>query len=405
MSDPAVISDELLFNPLSPEFRNNPYPAYHQLREQDPWHASPFGFRVSTRYEDVAFVLRDKRFIKGYIESLEERGTDPNEPIFKFLGETMLLLNPPDHTRLRGLVAKVFTARRIEEMRPRVQAIVDKMLDDIADKGQMDLIGDFAFPLPFTVICDMLGIPDDEREVLMERSLFSGRALDPVPMSREETDGANKNIQLMQEYFLRLCEERRQNPGEDLITAFVHAEEEGDVLSSEELVSNLIMLFLAGHETTVNLIGNGLLALYNNRDQLDLLKSDFSLMPNAVEEILRYDSSVQLSGRTASEDIEVGDVVFKSGEQVITSLGGANRDPAIYENPDKLDITRKNIRPLSFGGGIHHCLGAQLARLEGDVALTALLKRLPTLELDDPENPVWRPTFTLRGLASLPAHW
>jgi hypothetical protein len=153
------------------------------------------------------------------------------------------------------------------------------------------------------------------------------------------------------------------------------------------------------------LIGNGLLALYNNRDQLDLLKSDFSLMPNAVEELLRYDSSVQLSGRTASEDMDVGGIAIKSGEQILTSLGAANRDPAIYEDPDKLDITRKNIKPLSFGGGIHHCLGAQLARLEGEVALTTLLKRLPNFELDDPQNPQWRPTFTLRGLINLPAHW
>jgi hypothetical protein len=405
MSDSALVTEEPLFNPLSPEFRNNPYPAYRLLRERDPMHNSPLGFRVATRYQDVAFVLRDKRFIKGFIESLEQRGTDPNEPIFKFLGETMLLINPPDHTRLRGLVAKVFTARRIEDMRPRIQAIVDKMLDGLEDQGRMDVIGDFAFPLPFTVICEMLGIPEDERAVLMQRSLFSGRALDPVPMSRGELDDANANIKLMQDYFLRLCAERRRNPGDDLITALVNAEDQGDVLSSDELVSNIVLLFLAGHETTVNLIGNGLLALYNNRDQLELLKSDLSLMPNAVEELLRYDSSVQLSGRTASVDMDVGGVAIKAGEQIITSLGAANRDPAVYENPDTLDITRKNIKPLSFGGGIHHCLGAQLARLEGDVALSTLLKRLPNFELDDPGNPRWRPTFTLRGLISLPAHW
>lgn len=405
MSDSAQVAEEPLFNPLSPEFRRNPYPAYHLLRERDPMHQSPFGFRVATRYEDVSFVLRDKRFIKGYIESLVERGTDPNETIFKFLGETMLLLNPPDHTRLRSLVVKVFTARRIEEMRPRIQAIVDGMLDGLIDRGEMDVITDFAFPLPFTVICEMLGIPEDDRALIMERSLFSGRALDPVPMSREELDEANTNIKLLQDYFIRLCEERRQNPGDDLITALVLAEEEGDVLSSDELVSNIILLFAAGHETTVNLIGNGLLALYNNQDQLDLLKSDLSQMPNAIEELLRYDSSVQLSGRTASVDIEVGGILVKEGEQIITSLGAANRDPAVYDNPDKLDITRKNIKPLSFGGGIHHCIGAQLARLEAEVALSTLLKRLPGLELDDIKNLQWRPTFTLRGLATLPAHW
>lgn len=405
MSDPAQVAEEPLFNPLSPEFRHDPYPSYHLLRERDPMHQSPFGFRVATRYEDVSFVLRDKRFIKGYIESLVERGTDPNEAIFKFLGETMLLLNPPDHTRLRGLVVKVFTARRIEEMRPRIQAIVDGMLDGLIGRGAMDVITDFAFPLPFTVICEMLGIPEDDRALIMERSLFSGRALDPVPMSREELDEANTNIKLLQDYFLRLCGERRQNPGDDLITALVHAEEEGDVLSSDELVSNIILLFAAGHETTVNLIGNGLLALFNNRDQLDLLRADLSQMPNAVEELLRYDSSVQLSGRTASVDIEVGGILVKEGEQIITSLGAANRDPAVYDDPDKLDITRKNIRPLSFGGGIHHCIGAQLARLEAEVALSTLLRRLPGLELDDIKNPQWRPTFTLRGLATLPAHW
>ena len=250
--------------------------------------------------------------------------------------------------------------------------------------GHMDLIADFAFRLPVTVICEMLGIPKEEHEVFHMGARTGGRLLDPVPLSRAEIDEANAGSLMQAEYFRSLFELRRRQPGEDLTSQLVQAEEEGSKLSNEELTANIILLFGAGHETTVNLIGNGLLALARNPDQLRLLQSDPSLIANAIEEFLRYDSSVQLTGRTALEDVEVGGIAVAKGESVLCLLGAANRDPAVYPDPDRLDITRPNIRPLSFGGGIHFCLGAQLARIEGEVAIVDAAAPLPEAETRQP---------------------
>jgi hypothetical protein len=271
----------------------------------------------------------------------------------------------------------------------------------------MDLIEDFAFRLPVTIICDMLGIPEEFREAFYSGSRDGGRILDPVPMTPAEIAQGNAANQMAQMYFQQLFELRRKNPGDDLTTQLVQAEENGSKLSNEELTANIILLFGAGHETTVNLIGNGLLALHRNPDQLALLKANPALITNAIEEFLRYDSSVQLTGRVALEDInDLGGKKIPKGETVLCLLGSANRDPAVYpDRPDRLDITRPNVRPLSFGGGIHFCLGAQLARIEAEVAISTLLRRLPDLRLDDAENPEWRPTFVLRGLKRLPASW
>jgi cytochrome P450 len=256
------------------------------------------------------------------------------------------------------------------------------------------------------VICDMLGIPEEDREIFFQRERTGGRLLDPVPLTRAEIDEANESHQRSLDYFQRLFELRRRQPGDDLTTQLVQAEEDGSKLSNEELCANIILLFGAGHETTVNLIGNGLLALHRNPDQLALLKSKPELMQNAIEEFLRYDSSVQITGRVALEDIgEIGGKDIKQGDAIMCLLGAANRDPAAYDNPEKLDITRQNIRVHSFGGGIHFCLGAQLARIEAEVAIATLLRRLPNLKIDDVENPEWRPTFVLRGLKALPASW
>jgi cytochrome P450 len=243
-------------------------------------------------------------------------------------------------------------------------------------------------------------------EIFFKRERTGGRLLDPVPLSRAEIDEANAAHANSEAYFQRLFDLRRREPGDDLTTQLVQAEEAGSKLSNEELTANIILLFGAGHETTVNLIGNALLALHRNPDQLELLKSNLSLMPNAIEEFLRYDSSVQLTYHVAMEDVEIGGVKIPQGDNVMCLLGSANHDPAVYpDHPDRLDITRPNVRPLSFGGGIHFCLGAQLARLEAEVALTTLLRRIPNLRIDDVENPKWRPTFVLRGLKELPASW
>ena len=402
-----AVQAEPLFNPLSPEVIRNPYPYYHRLRGRDPVHYSPLGFYVATRHADVSFVLRDKRFGKDFAgRMIRKFGKEIlEEPVYRSMRHWMLQQDPPDHTRLRGLVVTAFTARRVEDMRSRIQEIIETMIDRVVHRGHMDLIADFAFPLPVTVICEMLGIPAGDRVMFFSGARTGGRLLDPVPLSRAEIDAANADNLDSAEYFRDLFALRRREPGDDLTTQLVQAEEQGNKLTNEELTANIMLLFGAGHETTVNLIGNGLLALHQHPHQLQLLKDNPSLVTNAIEELLRYDSSVQLTGRTALEDIAVGDVKVAKGESVLALLGAANRDPDVYTDPDRLDITRPNVRPLSFGGGIHFCLGAQLARIEGEIAIATLLRRLPNLRLDDPDSPDWRQTFVLRGLNRLPASW
>ncbi len=398
----------LIFNPWSPEFIANPYPFYQQLRTSDPMHLMPLGFYIASRHADVTTILRDKRFGKDFVGRMTRRHGSQimEEPVYRSMSHWMLQLDPPDHGRLRGLVVRAFTARRIEDMRPRIQAIVDAIIDRVAPRGHMDLIADFAFRLPVTVICDMLGIPDGDREVFFNSSRAGGRLLDLAPLSSAEIKEQNSFNLAMAEYFRRLFDLRRREPGDDLTTQLVQAEEDGDKLSNEELTANIILLFGAGHETTVNLIGNGLLALYRNPDQLQLLQDDPSLTANAVEELLRYDSSVQVTSRTTLEDVdEIGGIPLAKGQSVVCLLGAANRDPAVYTEPDRLDITRSDVRPLSFGGGIHFCVGAQLARLEGEIAIATLLRRLPNLRLHDLGRPDWRQTLVLRGLNKLPASW
>jgi cytochrome P450 len=397
-----------LFNPLAPEFIRNPYPYYERLRTTDPVHVTEHGMYLTSRHADVSLVMRDKRFGKDYVNRMQRRyGPDiMKEPVFRNFALTMLQQDPPDHTRLRGLVAKAFTARRVEDMRPRIQQIVDENLDHIIPQGKMDLIEDFAFRLPVTVICDMLGIPPEHREMFYTGARNSGRILEPVPMTAEEIKEGNARQAMAKMYFEQLFDLRRKDPGDDLTTQLLHAEEDGSKLSNEELYANIILLFGAGHETTVNLIGNGLLALFRNPDQLALLKAKPELITNAIEEFLRYDSSVQMTGRTTLEDVELGGRHIPKGEGVLCLLGSANHDPAVYpDHPERLDIVRPNVRPLSFGGGIHHCLGAQLARIEAEVAISALLHRIPNLRLDDAENAEWRQSFVLRGLKRLPASW
>jgi cytochrome P450 len=398
-----------LFNPLAPEFIRDPYPHFTRLRATDPMHRTAFGSFVASRHAEASLVLRDKRFGKDFAERTIRRygPKSMEEPVFRSMSHWMLQKDPPDHARLRGLVVKAFTARRVEDMRPRIQQVVDQTLDRIIPQGRMDLIEDFAFRLPVTIICDMLGIPEEQRELFYNGSRDGGRLLDPVPLSPEEIAKGNAGNQMAAMYFQQLFDLRRKQPGDDLITQLVQAEEDGSKLSNEELTANIILLFGAGHETTVNLIGNGLLALHRNPDQLALLKANPGLITNAIEEFLRYDSSVQLTGRVALEDIEdLGGKRIPKGENVLCLLGSANHDPAVYpDRPESLDITRPNVKPLSFGGGIHFCLGAQLARIEAEIAIASLLRRLPDLRLDDAENPQWRPTFVLRGLKELPASW
>ncbi len=407
MDDQGHIQDEAAsggFDFANPAFRADPYPAYRFLREATPVWRAPTGQWIVTTHAGCTSILRDPVF--GHDNDGRISPEIEHEPILRSLTQTMLLLDPPAHTRMRGLVAKAFTARRMEALRPRIEIIVDELIDGVIGNGGMDVIADFAHKLPVTVICDMLGIPASDRAPFLNESTVRGRILDPTPLSRAELDDANASSAESRDYFTRLFAYRRANPGDDLTSALLTAREADDSLTDEEIIANIGLLFGAGHETTTNLIGNGVLALHRNPAQIDRLRENPGLIPNAVEEVLRYDSPVQLTGRTALADTSYGGAHIAKGEEVIALLGAANRDPAAYQgDPEALDVGRPGVRAISFGGGIHHCLGAQLARIEGEIAFRHLLDRLPGLRLTNAENPEWKPTITLRGLKSLPAVW
>ncbi|MFP6749116.1 MAG: cytochrome P450 [Alphaproteobacteria bacterium] len=395
-----------MFNPFSPDFLRNPYPAFRQLRDTAPIMRTEMGFWVASRHEDVTAILRDKRFGKGFVERTERNhGADVwEQPVYASMRNWMLVMDPPDHGRLRGLVARAFAPRHLTALRPRIQQLVDDSLDAVQDKNGMEFISEFAHPLPVHVICDMLGIPEEDRDQFFEGSRMAGRLIDPTPMTPDELRQVNEGHLQQVAYFKSLLERRRQDPGDDIITELLSAADDGDKLSDDELIGNIILLFGAGHETTVNMLGNGLLALLSNRAEWEKLLADPSLVPNAVEEILRFDSSVQMTGRMAFEDVEIGGVTIPKGEQVLNLLGAANRDPDRFDDAEEFKVDRHDVQPTSFGGGIHHCLGAPLARMEGEIALATLIKRLPNLTLAN-DDPDWRLTFTLRGLMTLPVTW
>jgi hypothetical protein len=392
-----------------PAFLADPYPAFRRLRSTAPVWQGPFDRWFLTRYEDTALLLRDRRFGKDYSdpEALVRRfgPTALEEPAVVELTHMMLMRDPPDHTRLRNLVTKAFTARRIEALRPGIQHLADRLLDTTIPRGGMDAIRDLAFPLPVLVICELLGIPEPDRERFVTGSSTGAALLNPTPPTRAELDAANAGTEATGAYFEALFEQRRRDPQDDLISQLVQAEEAGDRLTTAELRANVSLLFAAGHETTVNLIGNGLYSLLRHLDQWQVLRSDPARVANAIEEILRFESPVQAVGRTVAEPIELHGVALRKNDIVVALVGGANRDPAVFQDPERFDVTRKDLRPLSFGGGIHFCLGAQLARIEAAVVFETILRRLPNLRLADPDHPKWRPSFVLRGLMELPVAW
>ncbi|MFL5283119.1 MAG: cytochrome P450 [Rhodopila sp.] len=397
------------FDPRDPAFVANPYPLFDQLRATAPVWKAPFGRWFLTRYDDCNLLLRDRRFGKDYAdpEALMRRfgPTALQEPAVVELTHMMLMRDPPDHTRLRGLVTKAFTARRIEALRRRVRDMTERLLDPVVGAGRIDAIRDLAFPLPVMVICELLGIPDADRDHFVKGSTSGAPLLNPTPPTRAELDAANASTQASGLYFQALFEQRRREPRDDLITQLVQAEEAGDRLSTAELRANVNLLFAAGHETTVNLIGNGLVSLLRQPDQWRILRDDPSLIPNAVEEILRYESPVQAVSRVLTEPMELGGTPLDRGELLVALIGAANRDPAVFDDPNRLDVTRKDPNPLSFGGGIHFCLGAQLARIEAAEVFGVLLRRIPNLRLAEPDHVAWRPSFVLRGLTELPVVW
>ena len=403
----VTITEPLGFNPFDPGFRVDPYPVYRRLLAEDPVHKTPFGMSVLSRYRDCATILRDPRSSSDASNSTMYQafmaGRDPEEVFGALVGmRPFLFMDPPDHTRLRGLVQKAFTPKTVENLRPRIQELVNELMAPAVERGSMEVVEDLAYPLPVRVITEMLGVPLEDHDTFKGWSRELAGALDPdfatpddVAQRRESAASA------FVEYFKGLIAERRRAPRDDLLSALIAAEDEGNKLSEKELLSTLILLLVAGHETTVNLIANGVLALCRHPDQLRRLREDPKLVRSCVEEVLRYDPPVQFTARVALEDMEFDGAVVEKGEQAVVLVAAANRDPEQFENPDVFDVGRQDNRHLSFGLGAHFCLGAPLARVEAQVALEALATRVDDLTLAV-EQPEYKTNIVLRGLASLP---
>ena len=401
--------DYAAYNLMLPDVLANPHPTYHQMRAENP---VCFVFDAEqktpawllTRYDDCAEFLKDNsNFYKDFSKHNASAADDAVANAAAVINRHMLTVDPPDHTRMRALVHKAFTPRIIDSLGPRIQQIADNLLAQMAETDQADLIMSYAFPLPITVIAELLGIPPEDRarfrnwsQTIILNSL-RGEGLDEVGVAVLEF--------IM--YFHTLFEERRANPGDDLISGLLAAEEAGDKLDQQELISMIFLLLAAGHETTVNLIGNGTLALLQHPEQMARLRENPSLIRTAVEEMLRYGSPVaQSTMRWAARDLELHGARIQQGDLVLAALIAANRDPAEFPDPDRFDITRTPNRHIAFGNGIHYCLGAPLARLEGAIATNSLLKRFPNLQLAVPaESLEWTPSLLLHGLRALPVRY
>jgi cytochrome P450 len=396
-----------LFDPFAPGFADNPYPHYATMREQAPVYEHPFGFWLLASYDDVSWLLRapglsvedDNVAADSLLRQVREELYGGAERRASAL--SMLDRDPPDHTRLRKLVSKAFTLRAIQALRPRITDLVDGMLDDMAAEGQVDLVDALAFPLPFSVIAEMLGTPPADHDRIRQLTGTVVRSLEPVadPGLAQAILAADDE---MSGIAADMIAWKRANPADDLLTALIHAEDDGDALSDDELVAQTLLLYIAGHETTVNLIAGGALALLRHPDQLAKLRADPALVGNAVEEMLRYDSPVQASRRITLEPVTVGGITIPAGAFVMASLGSANRDQRFWgADADELRLDRENARQhVSFGAGHHHCLGASLARLEAAIAFERLVGRFPGLALAGDVE--WNGRMNLRGPAHLP---
>lgn len=401
------VSDFDIFNP---ETRANPQAAYAQMREIEPVYRV-FGPRTGnpiwfiTGYEEAVSALKNQAFGKdlwtGLKPDVYSRYGSPPDPqdMYAVVNRHLLNVDPPDHTRLRGLVHKAFTPRMVENLKPRIEQIAEDLLDKMQDSSEGDLISDYAFPIPITVIAEMLGVPVEDRDRFREWTqalVFEGDA-----------DRSDTAVMEFVGYMNAMIDERQAGKKDDILSALVHAEDDGETLDRLELLSMIFLLLVAGHETTVNLIGNGMLALLQHPDQHQKLKDDPGLIRPAVEEMLRYNGPVETStNRFAFEDVEIGGRTIRTGDVVLVSLVGANRDPAEFDNPDKFDITREPNRHIAFGGGIHYCVGAPLARMEGTIAVNALLKRLPNLQLNaDAASLEWNSSILLHGMKAMPVRY
>jgi cytochrome P450 len=398
------------FDLFSPRFKADPFPTFTAMRDGAPVyrHVAPNGgvMWYITRYEDVLEVLKDERFVKNIRNALPPAAWDGlphTDPVLQLINQNMLFADPPDHTRLRALVGQAFTPRRIEALAARVQALTDAILDAVAPLGAMDLIGTLAFPLPLAVIAELLGLPERDQPKLRHWS----EAIIAAGSHGISYGERRRRIRALVDYVQIICQGRQSEPRDDLISALVTAEEQGERLSEAELSSMIVLLIVTGHETTVNLIGNGALALLRHPEQRALLASEPGLWPAAIEELLRFDGPVETSTtRWAREDLIFRGQQIRRGDIVRVVLTSANRDPAQFDDPHKLDVGRDANRHLAFGHGIHYCLGAPLARLEGRITLSALFRRFPDLRLAIAEQELlWRSGVLFRGLKALPLAW
>lgn len=394
----------LAFNPFDPEFKANPYPTYARLRAEDPVHESPLGFLVLTKYADATALLRDPHGSSDNTKSeafhqlVDSGDIDPEMANRR----PFLFMDPPDHTRLRGLVSKAFTPRSIEQLRTRAQELADELIGAMEGKDEVDVIADLAYPLPLTIISDMLGVPREDEARFRDWSHALARSLDPDFLLPPDVQAAReKAIDEFADYFHELIEDRHRTPRDDMLTRLVEAEEAGDKLSESELISTCILLLVAGHETTVNLIANGVLAFARHPYQRARLQEDPSLIKSAVEEVLRYDPPVQMTGRLAMEDIVLPSRTLPKDGFAITLLGAANHDPEQFPSPEDFDITRSPNPHIAFSLGHHFCLGASLARMEGQVALNAFVQRYDRFEVAAGEL-TYKDNLVLRGLTALP---
>ncbi len=393
----------------SPPNVQDPFPVHRYLRDREPvrWNESLNAWTIA-RYDDVLEVFnRPARFSSDRFRRLDPRYASERpevKAVADVLADWLVFRDPPDHTRLRGLLQKSFTPRHLEKNRDRIQTTIDELLGAAAGRGEMDFIRDFAFPLPALVIALLLGAPTRDIEPIKRWSdrlaAYIGGAVD----ERDNFSEARAGLASLVDYFGSLLRERRRRPGDDLIDLMLRAEHEGDTLSEEEVVSNCVLLLFAGHETTTNLLGNGLFHLLRNPDQLERLRAAPGLLATAVEELLRYDGPVPATAKIATEDVVWHGQRIERGQMVLALMSSANRDPRQFARPDELDVGRRTNRHLGFGFGIHFCLGAPLARLEAQLALRAVLRRLPDLELGSPA-PRWKPMLFLRGLESLAIRW
>ena len=393
---------------LPRDYYENPYPYFHEVRANDPVHWSEqWDAWLLTRYDDVAIALRDWERFSSSGKSRRTMRDFPRElrqalePLEENFSTGLINSDPPAHTRLRKLLARIFVPREIKRLRPHIQSIVDDLIDAVADKGGMDLAQDFAYLLPTTIIAQMLGVP------LKDRERFNTWAdnINAIHTSRramaDRFANAQDNLLEMQEYFRRLYAQRKDDPRDDVLTRLAEADEDGDRFDEGELLATTVTLLMAGYETTISLISTGMLWLMRNPEQLELLKADHSLIHSAVEELLRYESPVQRQLRVVTQDLELGGKSLKKGDLAACMIGAANRDPAQFPDPDRLEIRREDNKHVAFGYGIHFCLGGPLARVEGDVAISTLLRRLPNIRLAD-GPPVWEENVLLRTLQTLP---